>query len=303
MADSISAYEEVGTVFTAALIFGMYLITLLFCFRWLLFDDDGWNLRERISWTTVLTAFLIFAFNLLYLVLSLRSTIAMVKYLSDNPGGPGYHTPHWDSIVKCTSANFTALLADCALIYRCWVVYGECLAVVVFPILLWLGSLVCTALQMYLQIVHVHNPLIGPRIWGAVNMTLGPGIVLIPFWASTAVLNGYATFMLIRRIYRISTICDTGTSARQFRFIMRILAESGFLYLSITIAHLVTWFTSDNVAIQILSMINMPVIGIAFNLVLIRASQTRAEKTALEEIPITQISELHFRQSSLHSTC
>ncbi len=61
--------------------------------------------------------------------------------------------------------------------------------------------------------------------------------------------------MLISRIYQVATKCDRATSAGQFRFIMRILAESGFLYLSITIAHLVTWFTKDNVAIQVLSMI------------------------------------------------
>lgn len=61
--------------------------------------------------------------------------------------------------------------------------------------------------------------------------------------------------MLIRRIYQVATKCDRATSARQFRFIVRILAESGILYLSITIAHLVAWFTEDNVAIQIFSMI------------------------------------------------
>lgn len=61
--------------------------------------------------------------------------------------------------------------------------------------------------------------------------------------------------MLIRRIYQVATKCDTATSARQFRFVVRILAESGILYLSITIAHLVAWFTEDNVAIQIFSMI------------------------------------------------
>ncbi len=61
--------------------------------------------------------------------------------------------------------------------------------------------------------------------------------------------------MLIRRIYQVATKCDRATSAKQFRFIMRILAESGLLCLSIMIARLVAWFTNDNVANQVLSMI------------------------------------------------
>ncbi len=61
--------------------------------------------------------------------------------------------------------------------------------------------------------------------------------------------------MLIRRIYQVANKCDRATSAKQFRFVMRILAESGLLYLSIMIAHLVAWFTKDYVAIQVLSTI------------------------------------------------
>ncbi len=111
MADSIPAYKEVAVVFTSALIFGMYFITLLFCFRWLLFCDEGWRLKERINWTTVTTTFLIFAFNLIYLVLSLRSTMAMVKYPADNPNGPGYRSPPWDPIVKVSSLSFLSIIA------------------------------------------------------------------------------------------------------------------------------------------------------------------------------------------------
>ncbi len=103
MADSIPADKEVAVVFTSALIFGMYIITLFFCVRWLLFCDEGWRLKECIRWTIVTTTLLIFTFNLVYLVLSLRSTMAMVKYLAAHPDGPGYQSPPWDSIIKVGS--------------------------------------------------------------------------------------------------------------------------------------------------------------------------------------------------------
>lgn len=62
-----------------------------------------------------------------------------------------------------------------------------------FPIFLWIGGVVCTILQLFLQLVHVHNRDFGPYQWAEVNMNVGPGIVLTPFWASTIVLNAYCT--------------------------------------------------------------------------------------------------------------
>lgn len=74
--------------------------------------------------------------------------------------------------------------------YRCFIVTNRRLLLLVFPTILWLGGLVCTILQIFLQITP---PLLGPDSWAHVNTTLGPGIVLTPFWGSTAVLNAYCT--------------------------------------------------------------------------------------------------------------
>lgn len=46
-----------------------------------------------------------------------------------------------------------------------------------------------TALQAYMQIAQVSKM----DVWLPVNMSIGPGIILTPFWASTIVLNLYAT--------------------------------------------------------------------------------------------------------------
>lgn len=77
--------------------------------------------------------------------------------------------------------------------YRLWFVYGQRIWILCFPVFLWVGGLVCTVLEIYLQVVHVHNPNFGPYQWASVNMNTGPGIVLIPFWLSTVVLNAYCT--------------------------------------------------------------------------------------------------------------
>lgn len=77
--------------------------------------------------------------------------------------------------------------------YRLWLVHAKQMWVMWFPIFLWLGGLVCTILQLFLQVAHTHNPNLSPYRWAAVNMTVGPGIALTPFWASTTALNAYCT--------------------------------------------------------------------------------------------------------------
>jgi hypothetical protein len=99
MADTIPAYKEVAVVFGAALIGGVYLTSLGFCYRWLFFADEGWKLRKRINWMIVAATSAIFLLNLVYPVLSLRRVMEMVKDLEDNPNNH-YTTAVWDRLVR-----------------------------------------------------------------------------------------------------------------------------------------------------------------------------------------------------------
>lgn len=74
--------------------------------------------------------------------------------------------------------------------------YSRKSRVILFPILLWFIGWVTTAMQMYLQIISVSNPNITQYHWGPVNMSVGPGIALAPFWGTTVLLNGYTTCKL-----------------------------------------------------------------------------------------------------------
>jgi hypothetical protein len=67
------------------------------------------------------------------------------------------------------------------------------MAVMWFPIFLWFGGIVCLAMQLFLQIKNIHDPNFGPYQWAKVNMNVGPGIVFLPFLASTIALNAYCT--------------------------------------------------------------------------------------------------------------
>ncbi|KIL53974.1 hypothetical protein M378DRAFT_29420, partial [Amanita muscaria Koide BX008] len=46
--------------FTQALLYGIYLATLIQCFRWLIFTDEGWEPREKINFLMVFATIFIF---------------------------------------------------------------------------------------------------------------------------------------------------------------------------------------------------------------------------------------------------
>jgi len=155
------------------------------------------------------------------------------------------------------------------------------------------------ALQIYLEIAHIHNRSIGPYTWAEVNMTKGPGIVLLPFWIATNLLNIYGSGALIYRIHQGAKRCQSfGTPAEDLLFVIRLIAESGVLYFPITLVHLFLWFSTNNFAIDIANTLNAPLLGIAFNWLIIRVSRSRAERAAKDDSE--DITTIKFRKSGKH---
>lgn len=68
-------------------------------------------------------------------------------------------------------------------------------------------------------------------------------------------MTEYLLVMIVRRIYAVAKGSEGSASIRQLKFVMRILIESGFLYLSVTIPHFVSWWTPNAYAIDVISAI------------------------------------------------
>lgn len=68
-------------------------------------------------------------------------------------------------------------------------------------------------------------------------------------------LNSVFIAVLIRRIYQAAKECKSFSSVKYFYFFIRIVAESGLIYVSITLAHLLVWFGTDKFAIDIISVL------------------------------------------------
>ncbi|KAF9444031.1 hypothetical protein P691DRAFT_368798 [Macrolepiota fuliginosa MF-IS2] len=125
------------------------------------------------------------------------------------------------------------------------------MAIITFPITLWIGGVVCTVLHIHMMTAQANGSNIEPYSLGPIT-AFGPGVVLLSFLASIAVLNAYSTLVLIHRIHKVVKQTEGSNSTKNFRHIIRILAESGFLYLSVTLGHFVAWLTANNMAIEAL---------------------------------------------------
>jgi len=152
--------------------------------------------------------------------------------------------------------------------------YCKSQKIIALPSLLWIGAFICTILQAYWQTVQNRNIV---NAWQPVNMTIGPGTILTPFWGSTMLLNAYATPVMAYRLWRISKDSEGSTSPDSLQFLMRVLVESGAMYLLITTSHFIVWWTPSTYAIAIVAAMNRPMTGIAFNLILIRTAKKKAE--------------------------
>jgi hypothetical protein len=62
------------------------------------------------------------------------------------------------------------------------------------PLILWLGDIACFAVCLILQVRNLHEPYLGPyKLSRVSSMSVGSGIVMVPFLASTIMLNAYCT--------------------------------------------------------------------------------------------------------------
>ena len=78
-------------VFTQAVLYGLYIATLVHCLRWLIYTDDGWTKRDGISKLMLIAAILIFILSTMNLGITFRYEFVSlgVQDISPNAGVVG----------------------------------------------------------------------------------------------------------------------------------------------------------------------------------------------------------------------
>ncbi|KIJ52201.1 hypothetical protein M422DRAFT_157182 [Sphaerobolus stellatus SS14] len=273
---------------TEAIVYWIYLVSSGFCAAALLTHQDGWKKPKDINWLMLLVGLTFFSIGTLDLALNLYNIIRAFVLFSGEPTEAFNDISNWVNIMKTLSVTVQTSIGDAVLVYRCWVVYGKSIRVVALPTLLWMGNAVCTIAITRVETRLNHGALVTAK-------ELQPWITT--FWSLTISLNIITTGLLISRIWRIEKANDvlrqsirTKITYRRsnLRQAMRNIMESGLLYTVTAFITFVVYLTNSN-AVYPVSDTGIQVVGIAFNLIIIRVTyREREEKT--------------FRSVDLHSS-
>ncbi|KAF8629809.1 hypothetical protein AX17_005557, partial [Amanita inopinata Kibby_2008] len=176
-------------------------------------------------------------------------------------------------------------------IYRCWAVSSKSWRVISLPIILLIGDIACLILATYW-------PTNDAFYYGRAQAF---EVIWIVFWSCTIALTLYTTSAIVYCIWSVSKSSHIPqASKRRFRFAVRIIVESGLMYTTTTIMAFAAAIASNSSAVLIASAINFQVIGIAFNLILIRVMKERVHGD--DESRASRTTTVHFRGMTTSSS-
>ncbi|KIL59928.1 hypothetical protein M378DRAFT_131077 [Amanita muscaria Koide BX008] len=275
-----------------AILFGLYSASFIHCVRWLLFEDEGWRVRKKVSWSLVTTTLLIF-----FLSMGLLCAGWMKRF-----GASGRLRPViWSlDILDCNGIQCSILIViDGVLIHRCWTVSSKNWFIISFPLVLWCFCLTCAILSFYCNLMFLFffsSGLHGQDL--ALQQCFMPydSVVPLAFYTCNIVINIYTTTVLV---YKIWCAVKNSVGTNRLYKLCRVLTESGILYTLSSIVYLISWIRNYSVvskhaieyitlstepfllqpfAGQIAMNIGMFIPGIAFNLIIIRVGEQRAKE-------------------------
>ncbi|KAH7882652.1 hypothetical protein F5I97DRAFT_1816635 [Phlebopus sp. FC_14] len=273
MADGfpVTTAQIVG-LFMECILYGVYLVTLVQCLRALLWSDAESSFKRKANWPMLTVALLMGLFATLDVAFGLRHNLDAFVYYT-GPGGATAefaNISYWVNVMKTADYVAQSIIGDGMLIYRCYLVYDRKWYYVLPSILLWLAGATCSVLVIVIFATLETETFLDasqaqPYVYSALSITVA--------------LNVLTTSLIVYRIWSVDRqaahmrVQAYGVS--RLRSIMRILIESAALYTISVIIFVSTYIansnanygTSDNV---------VQIIGISFNLIIIRVDSGRA---------------------------
>ncbi|KAM6499056.1 hypothetical protein JOM56_004564 [Amanita muscaria] len=290
---------EVIATFVQAVLYGLYIATLAHCLRWVMYDDEGWKLRNVINWYLVGLTMLVFALSTSDLGILLQITIDGVV-----DGSPTAMERLNDAIVALEQVTF--LIVDALMIYRCWEIYGKNWRLICVPCVFWFASIVLTIVDIVLRATRLskmtENDVFDPSkfswIWAA-------------FICLTIVITIYCSWFILHHFIRTSSV--TKHKLVWLHRTCLLISEAGLVYTATgplnLIASVIARPGHGDVLIGLIcNAVHFSAAGIAFNLILIRVYQERAYPKLTDKAgtgPVEKrkdLSALQFRANTITTT-
>ncbi|KAH8827174.1 hypothetical protein DL96DRAFT_1605787 [Flagelloscypha sp. PMI_526] len=302
--------------FCETLVYGIYLVTCISCFKALLMigKEERWRKPNEIRWIMVVVAFLLFWISTFDVANGLYHNIrAFVQY--KGPGGATQDLTNihdWVNVARSFDQTIAMTLGDFVLIYRCWIVYSKRWLVVIPSFILYLAGIAMAIKLMIVEITLSYS-----------NITLNSGEIR-PWWSAffaiTMAQNVITTALLIWRIWKVErenskfrrsgptsgissgpnsipySVQSTPSSQPALRRVIRVVAESGAAYTLLVFMTFVVSVCNSN-ALYPLSDATLVATGVCFNVIIARCSPRRDQEFTQYDTQMRSHMELGTGQS------
>jgi len=290
--------SQLAALFAEAVLYGFYLISLFFClsttYRFTL-QSTGWKFLLIVTLVISILVTLNISLNLVRMVAIVRASTLELAPSSGTPQDlkniylqAALNGSQWQDMLRAVCIYLESALADAVLIWRCWAIYHKSLIIITVPVFLWVASLGVAGWSVD---AGIHVATSGNQLTATV----------ISYWSLTFSLNILTSGLIVYRLQRHERervgVFSRDNMMDSMNRVKRIIIDSGLLYTVTTIPTLVTEVIQDT-ALHITSGMDIVVVGIAFNLILIRVGRLRKNdlKSAVRENPV--LTTIQFNSSN-----
>ncbi|KAF9255671.1 hypothetical protein L218DRAFT_1008306 [Marasmius fiardii PR-910] len=258
---------------TAAQIVALFMESILY----------GIYLIEKQYWILLVFALLLGLVATNDVAFGLRHSLDAFAYYK-GPGGAVEELQdisYWVSVMKTVDNIAQTFIGDAMLLFRCYIVYERSWKVIIVPVILWIGGTVTGVLLIY-----TFATLKAPAFISTTNaQPYGDTAIGI-----SLAINVVTTGLIVWRIWSIDKqntsvmTNDTDMRARssKLRRVVRILIDSAGLYTIATIIFVITYVTGSNASYPTSDCL-VQIIGISFNLIIIRVDAGKSTFTSMSD--------------------
>lgn len=257
---------QIVALFMTCIFYGMLLVTTGLCLNILLLKKARTTLSHHIALAATLCMLAIASNDA---ALGLVHVLDAFAYYA-GPGGAEAELSHvssWINVVKLVNYLLQTTIDDFLLVYRCYVIHDRRRAVIVLPIFLWLAFLITYSTAIYVTANR--------HALGSISSDQTPFITAAS--VATLVQNLATTGMIVYKLWsherRNREFLAGSLTRRRLTRVIGIIVESALFYTIFTFLTLVT-FLADNNADYAFSDCVVQIIGISFNMIIIRGHGT-----------------------------
>ncbi|KAJ3980986.1 hypothetical protein F5890DRAFT_1418558 [Lentinula detonsa] len=278
---------QIVALFMESVTYGVFLTTFMMCLHGLLYSPTHrFHLKPyfKVNYRMLIAAYLMFIFASLDVAFGLCHNInAFVTMNGNGLNGPENAEKvfgdmgNWLNVMKFVDYVVQTFVGDTILIYRCYLVWDRTWYVIIPSVLLCLAETVCGCMVAVIEA--------SPQSGGSLNSsTISPFITsMLSITLATTILT---TSLIVYRLWNVQSHSQTLLHFQQERKLdfghsIYIMVESGLLYTLSLVILFAVYITSSNAELGVSDSV-VQIIGITFNMIIIRTSRvsSRTQSTA-----------------------